>query len=68
MPVSPEGYIISKICFALEDLENALPRKTLEMSNGNQIKAAKLHQMSRHAFRRSMNGPSSFELEPFQQF
>jgi DNA-binding protein Fis len=35
-------------------VENALVRRALEMSNGNQTKAAQLLKMPRDAFRRRM--------------
>jgi two-component system NtrC family response regulator len=54
MPVSLEGFVIPESGLSLEDVENALVRKALEMSGGNQTKAANLLKMPRDAFRRRM--------------
>jgi len=54
MPVSLDGFVIPESGLSLEDVENALVRKALEMSGGNQTKAATLLRMPRDAFRRRM--------------
>ncbi len=53
-PVSLDGFVIPETGLSIEDVENALVRKALEMSNGNQTKAAQLLKMPRDAFRRRM--------------
>jgi transcriptional regulator with PAS, ATPase and Fis domain len=53
-PVSLDGFIIPETGISIEDVENALVRRALEMSNGNQTKAAQLLKMPRDAFRRRM--------------
>jgi DNA-binding NtrC family response regulator len=53
-PVSLDGFVIPEMGISFEDMENALVRKALEMSNGNQTKAAQLLKMPRDAFRRRM--------------
>jgi DNA-binding NtrC family response regulator len=53
-PVSLDGFVIPETGISFEDMENALVRKALEMSNGNQTKAAQLLKMPRDAFRRRM--------------
>lgn len=53
-PVSLDGFIIPDSGISIEDVENALVRRALEMSNGNQTKAAQLLKMPRDAFRRRM--------------
>ncbi len=53
-PVSLDGFVIPETGLALEDVENALVRKALDMTSGNQTKAAQLLKMPRDAFRRRM--------------
>ncbi len=53
-PVSLDGLVIPDSGLSIEDVENALVRKALDMSNGNQTKAAQLLKMPRDAFRRRM--------------
>jgi len=53
-PVSLEGLVIPESGISIEDVEHALVRKALDMSNGNQTKAAQLLKMPRDAFRRRM--------------
>jgi DNA-binding NtrC family response regulator len=53
-PVSLDGLVIPESGLSIEDVENALVRKALEMANGNQTKAAHLLKMPRDAFRRRM--------------
>jgi transcriptional regulator with GAF, ATPase, and Fis domain len=53
-PVSLDGFVIPETGLSIEDVENALVRKALEMSNGNQTKAAQFLKMPRDAFRRRM--------------
>jgi two-component system, NtrC family, response regulator AtoC len=53
-PVSLDGFIIPESGLSIEDVENALVRKALEMAGGNQTKAAQLLRMPRDAFRRRM--------------
>ncbi len=54
MPVSLEGFVIPEHGLSVEDMEHALVKKALEMSNGNQTRAAQLLRMPRDAFRRRM--------------
>jgi two-component system response regulator AtoC len=54
VPLSLEGFVIPEAGLSMEDVENALVRKALDMSNGNQTKAAQLLRMPRDAFRRRM--------------
>ena len=54
MPVSLEGFSIPEHGISVEDMEHALVKKALEMSGGNQTKAAQLLRMPRDAFRRRM--------------
>ncbi len=53
-PVSLEGLVIPDSGLSIEDVENALVRKALDMANGNQTRAAQLLKMPRDAFRRRM--------------
>ena len=53
-PVSLEGFVIPDAGLSIEDVENALVRKALDMAGGNQTKAAQLLKMPRDAFRRRM--------------
>jgi two-component system response regulator AtoC len=53
-PVSLEGFNIPDTGLSIEDVENALVRKALDMAGGNQTKAAQLLKMPRDAFRRRM--------------
>ncbi|MGE5840960.1 MAG: sigma-54-dependent transcriptional regulator [Deltaproteobacteria bacterium] len=53
-PVSLDGLIIPETGISIEEVEHALVRKALEMSNGNQTKAAQTLKMPRDAFRRRM--------------
>jgi len=53
-PVSLEGFVIPDTGLSIEDVENALVRKALDMAGGNQTKAAQLLRMPRDAFRRRM--------------
>ena len=53
-PVSLEGFVIPESGLSIEDVENALVRKALDMASGNQTKAAQLLKMPRDAFRRRM--------------
>jgi DNA-binding NtrC family response regulator len=53
-PVSLDGFVIPETGLSMEEVENALVRKALEMSSGNQTKAAQLLKMPRDAFRRRM--------------
>jgi two-component system response regulator AtoC len=53
-PVSLEGFVIPDTGLSIEDVENALVRKALDMAGGNQTKAAQLLKMPRDAFRRRM--------------
>ena len=53
-PVSLDGLVIPESGLSIEDVENALVRKALEMASGNQTKAAHLLKMPRDAFRRRM--------------
>ena len=54
MPVSLEGFVIPEHGLSIEDMEHALVKKALEMSSGNQTRAAQLLRMPRDAFRRRM--------------
>lgn len=54
VPVALDGLVIPDSGLSIEDVENALVRKALEMANGNQTKAAQLLKMPRDAFRRRM--------------
>lgn len=53
-PVSLDGFIIPESGISMEDVEHALIKKALEMSGGNQTRAASLLKMPRDAFRRRM--------------
>ncbi len=53
-PVSLEGFTIPESGISMEDVEHALIKKALEISGGNQTKAAQLLKMPRDAFRRRM--------------
>ena len=53
-PISLDGFIIPESGLSIEDVEHALVRKSLDMANGNQTKAAQLLKMPRDAFRRRM--------------
>jgi DNA-binding NtrC family response regulator len=53
-PISLDGFIIPESGLSIEDVEHALVRKSLDMANGNQTKAAHLLKMPRDAFRRRM--------------
>lgn len=53
-PVSLDGFIIPDDGLSIEDVENALVRKALDMAGGNQTKAAQLLKMPRDSFRRRM--------------
>lgn len=52
--VSLDGLVIPETGLSIEDVENALVRKALDMAHGNQTKAAQLLKMPRDAFRRRM--------------
>jgi len=52
--ISLDGFIIPESGLSIEDVEHALVRKSLDMANGNQTKAAQLLKMPRDAFRRRM--------------
>src|SRR5574337_873023 len=54
MPVSLDGLVIPEDGLSIDDVENALVRKALEIASGNQTKAAQLLKMPRDAFRRRM--------------
>ncbi len=53
-PVSLEGFMIPESGISMEDVEHALIEKALEISDGNQTRAAQLLKMPRDAFRRRM--------------
>lgn len=53
-PVSLDGFVIPDTGLSIEDVENALVHKALDMAGGNQTKAAQLLKMPRDAFRRRM--------------
>jgi transcriptional regulator with PAS, ATPase and Fis domain len=53
-PVSLDGFVIPETGLSIEDVENALVRKALDMASGNQTRAAQLLKMPRDAFRRRM--------------
>ncbi len=53
-PVSLEGLVIPDSGLSIEDVENALVHKALDMAGGNQTRAAQLLKMPRDAFRRRM--------------
>jgi two-component system, NtrC family, response regulator AtoC len=53
-PISLDGFIIPESGLSIEEVEHALVRKSLDMANGNQTKAAQLLKMPRDAFRRRM--------------
>ncbi len=53
-PVTLEGFSIPDTGLSMEDVEFALVRKALDISNGNQTRAAQLLKMPRDAFRRRM--------------
>ncbi len=53
-PASLDGFVIPDSGLSIEDVEHALIKKALEISNGNQTKAAQLLKMPRDAFRRRM--------------
>ena len=53
-PLSLDGFVIPETGLSIEDVENALVRKALEMASGNQTRAAQLLRMPRDAFRRKM--------------
>ena len=53
-PVSLEGFMIPDSGISMEDVEHALIEKALEISDGNQTRAAQLLKMPRDAFRRRM--------------
>ena len=53
-PISLDGFVIPESGLSIEDVEHALVRKSLDMANGNQTKAAQLLKMPRDAFRRRM--------------
>jgi two-component system, NtrC family, response regulator AtoC len=61
IPAQLTGTVISLDCLvipetgiSIEDVENALVKKALEMANDNQTRAAQLLKMPRDAFRRRM--------------
>jgi DNA-binding NtrC family response regulator len=54
VPVAIDGLVIPETGISMEDVENALVRKALEIASGNQTKAAQLLKMPRDAFRRRM--------------
>ena len=54
VPLSLDGFVIPETGLSIEDVENALVRKALEMASGNQTRAAQLLRMPRDAFRRKM--------------
>ncbi len=51
---SLDGLVIPESGISIEDVEHALVKKALEMSKGNQTKAAELLKMPRDAFRRRL--------------
>ncbi|HYA87943.1 MAG TPA: sigma-54 dependent transcriptional regulator [Nitrospirota bacterium] len=51
---SLDGFLIPDTGLSIEEVENALVRKALDMVGGNQTKAAQLLKMPRDAFRRRM--------------
>jgi DNA-binding NtrC family response regulator len=53
-PVSLGGLVIPETGISLEEVEQTLVKKALEMANGHQTKAAQLLKMPRDAFRRRM--------------
>ncbi len=53
-PISLDGFTIPESGLSIEDVEHALVKKSLDMANGNQTKAAELLKMPRDAFRRRM--------------
>ncbi len=53
-PVSLDGFVIPDTGLSIEDVENALVHKALDIAGGNQTKAAQLLKMPRDAFRRRM--------------
>jgi two-component system, NtrC family, response regulator AtoC len=53
-PASLDGFVIPDSGLSIEDVENALVRKALDIVGGNQTKAAQLLKMPRDAFRRRM--------------
>ena len=53
-PISLDGLVIPESGLSIEDVEHALVKKSLDMANGNQTKAAQLLKMPRDAFRRRM--------------
>jgi DNA-binding NtrC family response regulator len=54
VPVSLDGFIIPETGMSIEDVEHAIVKKALDMSGGNQTRAAQLLKMPRDAFRRRM--------------
>jgi DNA-binding NtrC family response regulator len=54
LPVSLEGLVIPETGLSIEDVEQALVKKALDMAGGNQSRAAQLLKMPRDAFRRRM--------------
>ena len=54
LPLSVGGLVIPETGISLEEVEQALVKKVLEMANGHQTKAAQLLKMPRDAFRRRM--------------
>ncbi|HTG01260.1 MAG TPA: sigma-54 dependent transcriptional regulator [Nitrospirota bacterium] len=54
IPAFLEGLVIPDEGLSINDVEHALVRKALEMSQGNQTRAAQLLKMPRDAFRRRM--------------
>jgi two-component system NtrC family response regulator len=52
--VSLDGFIIPETGMSIEDVEHAIVKKAIDMSGGNQTRAAQLLKMPRDAFRRRM--------------
>jgi two-component system response regulator AtoC len=52
--ISLDCLVIPETGISIEDVENALVKKALEMANDNQTRAAQLLKMPRDAFRRRM--------------
>ncbi|MDA8100279.1 MAG: hypothetical protein M0042_11720, partial [Nitrospiraceae bacterium] len=53
-PISLDSLVIPESGIAIEEVEQALVKKALEMAHGNQTKASQLLKMPRDAFRRRM--------------
>jgi len=53
-PLALDGLVIPESGISIEEVEQALVKKALEMSGGNQTRASQLLRMPRDAFRRRM--------------